>query len=114
MDGGKFDRGDLLQAFDSAVSEDGSGKLLTTAEEDEFMGFLDDPSLSEEQKRQIIQALWPIILTFVEIGFGTHPVQLACGKPTKNLETDVKTDSDRGNAKIADQTKKTEDPPGQD
>ncbi len=111
MDGNDLDRSDLLQAFDTAASKDsrGNGKSLTAAEEAEFMAFLDDPSLSEDQKRQIVQALWPIILTFVEIGFGTHPVQLACGKPTKDLESNAQTDSHGGEARIADQTKKTTD-----
>ncbi|MEP2640530.1 hypothetical protein [Roseobacter sp.] len=44
--------------------------------------------------------LWPIILTFVEFGFGSHPLQLACGQLTKDLEPDGQTDSDRERAKL--------------
>ncbi len=111
MDGNNFERSDLLQAFDTAASKDDERKSLSAADEAGFMEFLDDPGLSEDQKRQVIQALWPIILTFVEIGFGTHPVQLACGQLTKDLETDAQTDSDRGNANIAEQTDKITDDP---
>jgi len=45
-----------------------------------YQHLLDDPALSEEQKQQIIEALWSIIVNFVELGFGVHPVQEACGQ----------------------------------
>ncbi|MEM6889963.1 MAG: hypothetical protein AAF636_17765 [Pseudomonadota bacterium] len=45
-----------------------------------YQHLLDDPALSEEQKNQIIEALWSIIVNFVELGFGVHPVQEACGQ----------------------------------
>ncbi|MFT5067021.1 MAG: hypothetical protein ACJAXK_001298 [Yoonia sp.] len=113
MDGDTFKRSDLLQAFTTAVARDSSGKSLTAADEEEFLDFLDDPSLSKEQKQQIIQALWPIIQTFVEFGFGSHPVQLACGQLTKDLEPYDQTDSDRESVKIADQYDNDEDAPDQ-
>ncbi|UWQ83108.1 hypothetical protein [Leisingera caerulea] len=47
-----------------------------------YQDMLDDPSLSDEQKKQIIEALWSIIVAFVDLGFGVHPAQAAnpCGK----------------------------------
>lgn len=45
--------------------------------------YLDDPSLSEDQKREFLQALWTIICEFVALGFGVHPAQQAqesCGQ----------------------------------
>jgi hypothetical protein len=113
MDGNNFERSDLLQAFMTAGSEDGSGKFSVTVDEEKYQAFLDDPSLSDEQKDQIVQALWPIIVTFVEIHFGSHPVQQACGQLTKNLETDGQTDSDRGSSDIVDHNDKIEDAPDQ-
>lgn len=45
-----------------------------------YQAWLDDPDLSDEQKGQIIEALWKIILCFVDLGFGVSPLQDACGQ----------------------------------
>lgn len=39
--------------------------------------YLDDADLSEEQKREFIETLWNIIVSFVDLGFGVHPLQQA-------------------------------------
>ena len=54
-----------------------------------YEAYLDDPALSEKQKRELIEALWAIMLAFVDLGFGVHPVQevsvqQACGQMPKN------------------------------
>lgn len=51
-----------------------------------YQALLDDPSLSESQKRQIIDALWSIIVAFVDLGFGVHPAQAACGQLSESLD----------------------------
>ncbi|MEM8575711.1 MAG: hypothetical protein AAGF48_13895 [Pseudomonadota bacterium] len=45
-----------------------------------YQAYLDDPALSPAQKEQIIEALWSIMVHFVELGFGVHPIQQACGQ----------------------------------
>jgi len=50
---------------------------------DLYQEMLDHPSLTDTQKEQIIVALWEIIIAFVDLGFGVHPVQQACGKGKK-------------------------------
>jgi len=40
-----------------------------------YQKYLDDPSLSEDQKEEIIKALWVILTAFVDLGFGVHPAQ---------------------------------------
>ncbi|MVA98009.1 hypothetical protein GN330_12215 [Nitratireductor sp. CAU 1489] len=42
-----------------------------------FEHHLADSDLSEDQKREFIEALWYIIITFVDLGFGIEPVQQA-------------------------------------
>ena len=37
--------------------------------------FLKDPDLSEDQRREFLDILWNIIVNFVDIGFGIHPLQ---------------------------------------
>ncbi|MEM6974373.1 MAG: hypothetical protein AAF577_16385 [Pseudomonadota bacterium] len=50
---------------------------------DLYQEMLDYPSLTDVQKEQIIVALWEIIIAFVDLSFGVHPVQQACGKDKK-------------------------------
>jgi len=42
-----------------------------------YQQILDDPDLNESDKRQIIEALWQIIVQFVDLGIGVHPLQQA-------------------------------------
>jgi hypothetical protein len=42
--------------------------------------FLEDHGLSEDQKRAVLEALWSIIVSFVDLGFGIHPLQTARGQ----------------------------------
>lgn len=47
------------------------------AQEDlrEYLAFLDDSNLSEAQKIELLQTLWSIMSAFVDLAFGTDPVQ---------------------------------------
>jgi len=40
-----------------------------------YQEYLDDAELSAEQKQEFIETLWNIIVAFVDLGFGIHPVQ---------------------------------------
>lgn len=42
--------------------------------------FLEDGDLSDEQKRRFLDALWSMIVGFVDLGFGVHPAQEFCGE----------------------------------
>ncbi len=54
--------------------------------------YLEDSNLTEGQKQEFLQALWNIIVNFVDLGFGVHPVQRAiaasCGKEQETLAKD--------------------------
>ncbi len=39
--------------------------------------YLEDSDLSEAQKREFIETLWSIVVSFVDLGFGIHPLQQA-------------------------------------
>ena len=56
---------------------------VITVDYDLYAHFLEDADLTEDQKREFLQALWNIIVEFVSLGFGVHPAQqaqLSCGK----------------------------------
>ena len=51
-----------------------------TIDWDAYLPFFEDENISEEEKHELIEALWSIVVSFVDLGFGVHPVQQACGK----------------------------------
>lgn len=56
---------------------------VVTVDYEKYERFLEDAELTDEQKRQFIEALWQIIVSFVDLGFGVHPAQQAqntCGQ----------------------------------
>lgn len=39
-----------------------------------YQSFLDDYDIPEAQKQELIEALWAIIVQFIDLGFGVHPI----------------------------------------
>ncbi|MCP4933237.1 MAG: hypothetical protein GY927_03315 [bacterium] len=48
-----------------------------TIDWDLYGQYLEGSNLSEAEKRETIEALWSIVVSFVDLGFGIHPAQLA-------------------------------------
>ena len=44
-----------------------------------YAQYLDESDLSEAQKRELVEALWSIVVNFVDLGFGIAPTQAAMG-----------------------------------
>ncbi|WP_285674169.1 hypothetical protein [Paralimibaculum aggregatum] len=42
--------------------------------------YLAEADLTEDEKRQFLEALWSIVVAFVDLGYGIHPVQEVCGQ----------------------------------
>lgn len=51
-----------------------------------YQEYLDGADLTPEQKEEFLTAVWSIVVTFVGLGYGVHPLQEACGK---DCETDA-------------------------
>ena len=47
---------------------------------EEYAPYLEDSDLTEEQKREFLETLWNIMVSFVDLGFGIHPIQQASGQ----------------------------------
>ncbi|MEM1285720.1 MAG: hypothetical protein AAGH43_10060 [Pseudomonadota bacterium] len=71
-----------------------------------YQGCIDDPEMSVADKRELIETLWSIMVSFVDLGFGIHPLQQAqegnasadpgsednrCGPMRKNVTTRLST-----------------------
>ncbi len=56
---------------------EGDFRPVVTVDYARYAHMLDDPGLSEGQKREFLQTLWNIVVEFVSLGFGVHPLQQA-------------------------------------
>ncbi len=49
-----------------------------TIDYDLYARFLEDSGMSDAQKKEFIETLWSVIVSFVDLGFGMHPLQQIC------------------------------------
>ena len=59
---------------------DASSKPSITVDVERYQAYLDGSNMTQAEKEEFLQALWTIIVGFVEMGFGVHPLQEVCGK----------------------------------
>ncbi|MEM9963402.1 MAG: hypothetical protein AAF882_20530 [Pseudomonadota bacterium] len=77
---------DHTRDVDQTIGSDGADQAahasprILEVDVERYQHLLDDPALTDAQKREIIEALWSIIVSFVDLGFGVHPAQQACGQ----------------------------------
>lgn len=45
-----------------------------------FLPYLEGSDLSEAQKREFVETLWSIVVSFVDLGFALNPTQQVCGE----------------------------------
>lgn len=55
-------------------------KPTLTVDVERYQAYLDGANMTKAQKAEFLQALWMIVVSCVELGFGVHPLQEACGK----------------------------------
>ncbi|RAP43225.1 hypothetical protein BYZ73_00500 [Rhodovulum viride] len=77
----EFEMLDGMQFFETYEPD---GKPAVVLDVEKYRHFLDDSALTEAQKDEVLDRLWQIVVTFVDLGFGVHPAQLACGKLRQN------------------------------
>ena len=69
-------------------TEKNSTSTIVTVDYERYAHFLSDSDLSHEEKQAFLDAIWNIILGFIDLGFGVHPIQQAdkaCGKVNKSV-----------------------------
>ncbi|MBL4839072.1 MAG: hypothetical protein JKY34_16005 [Kordiimonadaceae bacterium] len=60
-----------------------SHRPVITVDYEKYSPLLNDPDLTEDQKREFLQAVWNVVVGFVDLGFGVHPIQQvqnSCGE----------------------------------
>lgn len=60
------------------------GGLRVEVDFERYAPLLEDADISEDQKRDLLQALWSIIIGFVDLGFEVDCEQTACGQVPEN------------------------------
>lgn len=68
----------------AAISE--RTRPVVTVDYERYQHLLDEEELTEDQKREFLQAIWNVVVNFIDLGFAVHPVnqaQMACGKFNK-------------------------------
>lgn len=48
-----------------------------------YLRYLDDSSYTEVQKQELLQAIWAVMVSFIDMGFEISPIQQAMDKSTK-------------------------------
>lgn len=59
-----------------------------------YRHYFEDSGLTELQQREMLEALWILVVGFVDMGFGIHPVQHVLDGRKKTLATDSTTGLD--------------------
>lgn len=72
--------------------EEGSQRAVNV-DLDAYKAYLDDPALSDAEKDQIVDALWKIVVCFVDLGFGMSPVQEVWGQTNEEVDSERFFDS---------------------
>lgn len=85
-----------------AISETftSSAQRVVTVDVTKYDQYLRDSDMSPEQKEEFLRAMLSIVLTFVELGFGVHPLQQVgepepCGQDEKCRDQGAKNALDR-------------------
>ncbi len=55
---------------------------ILTVDVEKYQAYLDGADMTEAQKEEFLQALWSIIVSFVDLGFGVHPLNEVCADDT--------------------------------
>jgi len=50
----------------------------------DYIHHLTDLDLTDTQKHDMLETLFQIVVNFVDLGFGIHPIQQACGQAPEN------------------------------
>jgi|CXWK01.1.fsa_nt_gi hypothetical protein len=56
----------------------GPSRPALTVDWARYAALIDDPDISAADKQEFLETLWSIMVAFVDLGFGIHPLQQAC------------------------------------
>ncbi len=83
---------DINEEIPNPKTEELPDGPMLTIDWRKYEKLLEESDLSDEEKQEFLRTLWNIIVAFVDLGFGVHPVQQACEQNldlTEFMATDV-------------------------
>jgi hypothetical protein len=93
---------DICGAAEAAVTEDSvhepirsrpgaaaNQRPALTLDVARYEAMLADPALSEDERKALLEALWEIIVGFVDLGFEIHPLQQVEALPPHHRAADA-------------------------
>lgn len=61
-----------------------SSRPTLSVDVDYFQTYLDDADIPDSKKRELVETVWNISVSFVDLGFGLNPVQQATQEKPKH------------------------------
>ena len=92
-----------------SVQFDTASKPMILVDVEKYQAFLDGWDATQAEKEEFLQRHWNMIVGFVEMGFGVHPLQEVCGK---EAESGGKTATQAFDAVCSDEPEQEEKPYG--
>lgn len=83
-----------------------SANPVVAIDVEKYQSWLDDSDLSDQEKQEFLQALWNIVVAFVELGFGVHPLQEVCGQQSVLVDQSAKEAFNRVSSSEPNATRK--------
>lgn len=83
----------MRKLYDPNTDDGRNQKLSVEIDTSKYEALLANADISDNDKRELIEALWSIVSSFVKLGFGVHPVQLAmrerdCGQDANSFASE--------------------------
>lgn len=69
-------------------------KLIVKVDYDKYKKYLELSNLNDEEKEQVVEALWQLIVQFVDFGIGVHPISSVVGEDTGEPNFAISDDAD--------------------
>ncbi len=68
---------------------EGTNYKTLTLDIDYYQSFLDDADIPDDKKQELIETLWNIVVQFVDMGYGIHPLQQASNTAENGLHPSI-------------------------
>ena len=65
---------------DLRVKFEAAARRIIKVDVERYQAYLDGTGMTDQQKKDFLQAMWLVMISFVELGFEVHPIQDVCGK----------------------------------
>ena len=71
-----------------------STRRTLTLDVEKYQTMLDAPEMSAEERRQVLEALWLLVVSFVDLGFEVKSAENACGQAPGSDEPVLENSAD--------------------